>query len=52
MAAYFGAMGASLLSGIGAIVLVRKLSERVRFNSLAVYCMTVGVIFIILTLIF
>ena len=50
--AYLVGMLAAMLSGIGAIIFMRKLFEKGKFGGLAYYCWIFGVLSIILTMIF
>ena len=50
--AYLVGMLAAMLSGIGALCIMRKLFEKGKFGGFAYYCWVFGVLSIILTMIF
>jgi len=50
--AYLIGMVAAMLSGIGAISLVKRIAAKGKFGGFAYYCWVMGVLSIILTMIF
>ena len=50
--AYLVGTAVAMVSGIGAITLIKRISEKGRFGGFAYYCWVVGVLSIILTMIF
>ena len=50
--AYLVGMAVAIITGIGAISLLKRIAQKGKFGSFAYYCWVVGVLSIILTLIF
>ena len=52
MPAYLIGTAVAMITGIGAISLLKRIAQNGKFGSFAYYCWVVGVLSIILTLIF
>lgn len=52
MPAYLVGMAVALVSGIGAITLLKYIAQKGKFGGFAYYCWVMGVLSIILTMIF